>query len=83
MFRMSGVRYARNGELGKGDGPIVLANLQCAGIESRLHDCPMSVWGEHSSICNHNNDAGCWCRSPGEFVHLLVNPNNIIIMYCV
>ena len=42
-----------------GSGQIWLDNVQCAGSESRLIDCPANELGENN--CRHSEDAGVRC----------------------
>jgi len=42
-----------------GVGRIWLDNVNCAGTENRLTDCPARPWGDHN--CNHGEDAGVTC----------------------
>lgn len=51
-FRMQGV------------GPIHMDNVQCAGSESRLSDCPHT--SQHN--CEHNEDAGVTCQQRKYFM---------------
>ena len=46
-----------------GTGQIWLDDVQCAGTESRLIDCPANALGTHN--CVHSADAGVRCT---EFV---------------
>ena len=48
-----------NANFGQGTGSIVLRNVQCAGTEARLADCPV---GTTSISCSHSDDAGVRCR---------------------
>ena len=43
-----------------GFGQIWLDNVQCAGSETRLIDCPANQPGNHN--CNHFEDAGVRCE---------------------
>ena len=42
-----------------GSGPIWLDNLDCAGNERCLSNCPHAGWGIHN--CYHDEDAGVEC----------------------
>ena len=44
---------------GQGTGSIWLDNVQCAGTESRLADCPANAIGVHN--CVHSEDASVRC----------------------
>ena len=46
---------------GQGTGSIWLDNVQCAGTESRLADCPANTIGVHN--CVHSEDASVRCGS--------------------
>ena len=46
---------------GAADVQIWLDNVQCAGTESRLIDCPANALGTHN--CAHSEDAGVSCES--------------------
>ena len=48
---------------GEGMDRIWLDNVQCAGSEGKLADCPSNAVGIHS--CTHAQDAGVRC-SPGK-----------------
>lgn len=45
---------------GQGTGPIWLDNVQCAGTEARLADCPANAIGSHN--CVHFEDASVICQ---------------------
>ena len=44
---------------GRGEGSIVLDNINCSGAETSLEDCAHKVWGTHN--CGHEEDAGMRC----------------------
>lgn len=45
---------------GQGTGSIWLDNVQCAGTEARLADCPANAIGSHN--CIHFEDASVVCQ---------------------
>ena len=47
---------------GEGTGPIILDEVQCAGTESTLLNCPANQIGMHD--CGHYEDAGIVCLPP-------------------
>ena len=46
---------------GEGSGKFWLSNVNCAGTESTIEDCPHSGWGIEN--CHHDKDAGVKCTS--------------------
>ena len=48
--------------VGGGSGPIFASQLQCAGNEARLIDCPSPEFSFSSSFCTHVVDAGVVCN---------------------
>ncbi|NWR81038.1 DMBT1 protein, partial [Centropus unirufus] len=57
---------------GRGSGQIWLDDMNCAGAESALSDCPARSWGDHN--CDHGEDAGVVCSgSPAASPLRLVN----------
>ncbi len=57
---------------GQGTGNIWLDNVNCAGTEARLGDCPANPVGSHN--CNHFEDAGARCLPLGT-----VSPSMAVI----
>ena len=51
----------RSAYFGEGQGPILLDNVRCTGLEQELIDCPHSDVGTHN--CIHHEDAGVACTS--------------------
>ncbi|XP_041483702.1 scavenger receptor cysteine-rich domain superfamily protein-like isoform X1 [Lytechinus variegatus] len=43
-----------------GEGPILLDDLACSGLESRISECPNRGWAEHN--CAHTEDASVTCN---------------------
>ena len=50
---------------GEGEGPILLDNVECLGVESTVLEC---LYDTHTSDCSHSQDAGAVCL-PCEFTH--------------
>ncbi|NP_001305912.2 CD163 molecule like 1 [Gallus gallus] len=49
---------------GQGTGTIWLDDMNCAGSETALTECPAKPWGDHN--CNHGEDAGVVCSGAAE-----------------
>ena len=57
-----GARAFGQAFFGEGTGPILLDQIRCFGVESRLADCS-NVIGTNSASCRHSYDAGARCSS--------------------
>ena len=51
---------------GQGNGDILLDELECAGNETKLINCPHDGVGVHN--CRHSEDIGVVCESKVLFV---------------
>jgi len=54
---------------GQGTGTIWLDDMNCAGSETALTECPAKPWGDHN--CNHGEDAGVVCSGTVSECHCL------------
>ena len=55
---VSALSYAH---FGAGSGQIWLDNVNCAGSEDSIENCPHNGWGSHN--CGHHEDASVVCSS--------------------
>ncbi len=76
----TGATAVRLAGFGRGTGPILLDNVQCAGDEDRLFDCPSNEIGLHN--CGHREDAGVRCLPiPRKLLHFVCAC--VILCMCV
>ena len=61
------VGYAHYGQ--GTEGPVILSNVHCTGLESYVTDCPSD--GFYNTYCSHAEDAGVAC--PSEQIHTHVH----------
>ena len=55
----AGGEARRRAAFGEGTGTVWMDDVQCAGGEARLADCPFAGWGVHN--CRHSEDVGVSC----------------------
>ena len=51
----------QSAHFGAGSGEIWLDNVNCAGSEDSIENCPHNGWGSHN--CGHGEDASVVCSS--------------------
>ena len=44
---------------GEGEGPILMDNVKCVGMESSVFECD---YDPHTADCSHSQDAGVVCH---------------------
>lgn len=59
-YPSAGARAYQYARYGQGEGPIVLDNVLCTGLEAYLTDCPNNGYYTHN--CGHYEDAGVHCE---------------------
>lgn len=61
-----GARAFSYAHFGRGEGPIILDDVQCSGREAYISECPNNGLFHHN--CRHYEDAGvsCLCKSDRE-----------------
>ena len=57
MFYENSIQY------GAGTGPVLLSDVKCNGLESRITDCTHTLF--HTSSCSHYYDLGIKCEGIG------------------
>lgn len=60
-YQNSGSIARRSAYFGRGNGPILLADLFCSGLEESLLGCNRNAFGTLN--CAHFEDAGVTCES--------------------
>ena len=45
--------------IGGGEGPILLDDVVCTGLEDSIADCRHDEWGDNN--CGHSEDIAVWC----------------------
>lgn len=65
---------------GVGQGPILLDNVNCLGVESSILECS---YDSHTSDCTHYQDAGVVCI-PCKFLYMTQLQNLIDhMLFCI
>lgn len=54
---------------GRGTGPVLLTNVQCAGHEDHIDSCGSSGW--FNANCGHSDDAGVSCN--GKYIKYTIS----------
>ena len=65
IYILLGATARSNAIFGQGSGPILLDDVMCTGIETRLFDCLHGGIEVHN--CGHSEDAGVMCVT-GMFI---------------
>ena len=68
-FSLKGAVAQSRAFFGQGSGQIWLDNVNCAGTELQLVDCPDNGFGVHN--CAHSEDAGVTCQSSSKIIPTL------------
>ena len=66
-----GASVISNAAFGPGNGPVLLDNVWCTGLEYTLFDCPHG--GLDTQSCPHSRDAGVVCNE-GKFLIIFYLP---------
>ena len=67
-------RYSVSSEFGEGAGIIVLDNVNCAGTEVNLYDCPLNTKQPLGKTdCKHSEDAGVVCQRECKYFYSLIS----------
>lgn len=64
-FFSNGGIAAHNSKYREGRGQIWLDRVECTPDLNNIEQCKHNGWGHHD--CNHKEDAGVLCISPGTF----------------
>ena len=81
QFGYTGGEAHTRAAFGAGTGTIWMDDVQCAGSESRLADCPFGGWGLHN--CRHSEDVGvsCGAASGNSLANAMVSGALLTLRY--
>ena len=71
------VNALSHAHFGAGSGQIWLDDVNCAGSEDSIDNCPHIGWGSHN--CGHHEDAGVVCLSKSHILRSKHVPDNFLL----